>query len=237
MTEPDVIATGLLPKNKTRNRRGEPNWIYDGYSVRFGAKDGLLCDVGFSKQCRVLLRGIDVFADSDALGRILAQAPNVFDFYGFLVFPDLGITLTTVGVGMGNYNDALLEQLANNGDGNYMYIDDENEARSQFVNDVTSNLQVIARDAKIQVDFNADTVVAYRQLGYENRAVADSDFRNDTVDACGNLALEQTRKGGFVHVSVTKWCDQGGDHALEQGGVHRKTLRSGRWAVGARDRP
>ncbi len=98
-------------------------------------------------------------------------------------YRDLGITLTTVGVGMGNYNDALLEQLANNGDGNYMYIDDENEARSQFVNDVTSNLQVIARDAKIQVDFNADTVVAYRQLGYENRAVADSDFRNDTVDA------------------------------------------------------
>jgi hypothetical protein len=106
MTESDVIATGLLPKNKTRNRRGEPNWIYDGYSVRFGAKDGLLCDVGFSKQCRVLLRGIDVFADSDALGKILSQAPNVFEFYGFLVFPDLGITLT--GFHDGNESDKAL---------------------------------------------------------------------------------------------------------------------------------
>ncbi|HRE25760.1 MAG TPA: von Willebrand factor type A domain-containing protein [Anaerolineales bacterium] len=96
---------------------------------------------------------------------------------------DLGITLTTVGVGMGNYNDVLLEQLANDGDGNYMYIDDENEARAQFVRDVTSNLQVIARDAKIQVDFNSDTVQSFRQIGYENRAVADSDFRNDAVDA------------------------------------------------------
>lgn len=98
-------------------------------------------------------------------------------------YRDLGITLTTVGVGMGNYNDVLLEQLANDGDGNYMYIDDENEARSQFVTDVTANLQVIARDAKIQVDFNPDTVAVFRQLGYENRAVADSEFRNDSVDA------------------------------------------------------
>ncbi len=98
-------------------------------------------------------------------------------------YRDLGITLTTVGVGMGNYNDVLLEQLANDGDGNYMYIDDENEARSQFVTDVTANLQVIARDAKIQVDFNTDTVSAFRQIGYENRAVADSEFRNDSIDA------------------------------------------------------
>lgn len=98
-------------------------------------------------------------------------------------YRDLGITLTTVGVGMGNYNDVLLEQLANDGDGNYMYIDDENEARSQFVYDVTANLQVIARDAKIQVDFNPETVAVFRQLGYENRAVADSEFRNDSVDA------------------------------------------------------
>lgn len=98
-------------------------------------------------------------------------------------YRDLGIALTTVGVGMGNYNDVLLEQLANDGDGNYMYIDDENEARAQFVTDVTANLQVIARDAKIQVDFNPDTVAMFRQIGYENRAVADSEFRNDTVDA------------------------------------------------------
>jgi Ca-activated chloride channel family protein len=94
-----------------------------------------------------------------------------------------GITLTSVGVGMGNFNDVLLEQLADNGDGNYAYVDNLDEARKVLVDDLVSTLEVIAYDAKIQVDFNADVVARYRLLGYENRAVADSDFRNDSVDA------------------------------------------------------
>ncbi|MFZ6026238.1 MAG: YfbK domain-containing protein [Chloroflexota bacterium] len=94
-----------------------------------------------------------------------------------------GITLTSVGVGMGNFNDVLLEQLADNGDGNYAYVDTLDEARKVLVDDLVSTLEVIAYDAKIQVDFNPDVVARYRLLGYENRAVADSDFRNDSVDA------------------------------------------------------
>jgi Ca-activated chloride channel family protein len=94
-----------------------------------------------------------------------------------------GITLTTVGVGMGNFNDVLLEQLADSGNGNYAYVDSVEEARRIFVDNLTSTLQVIALDAKIQVDFNQDTVARYRLIGYENRAVADQDFRNDSVDA------------------------------------------------------
>ncbi len=94
-----------------------------------------------------------------------------------------GINLTTIGVGMGNFNDVLLEQLADNGDGNYAYVDTLDEARKVFVYDLTSTLQVIARDAKVQVDFNPDVVRSYRLLGYENRAVADQDFRDDSVDA------------------------------------------------------
>jgi Ca-activated chloride channel family protein len=94
-----------------------------------------------------------------------------------------GITLTTVGFGMGNFNDVLMEQLANQGDGSYAYVDGIDEAQRLFVEDLTATLQVIAKDAKVQVDFNADTVAYYRLIGYENRAVADSDFRNDTVDA------------------------------------------------------
>ena len=93
-----------------------------------------------------------------------------------------GITLTTVGVGMGNFNDVLLEQLADNGNGNYAYVDTVEEARRIFVDNLTSTLQVIALDAKIQVDFNPDAVARYRLIGYENRAVADQDFRNDSVD-------------------------------------------------------
>ena len=94
-----------------------------------------------------------------------------------------GIYLTTVGFGMGNFNDVLMERLANDGNGNYAYVDTLDEAEKLFVDDLTSTLQVIARDAKVQVDFNPDVVARYRLIGYENRAVADQDFRNDAVDA------------------------------------------------------
>ena len=94
-----------------------------------------------------------------------------------------GITLTTVGFGMGNYNDVLLEQLADNGDGFYAYVDYLKEARRLFVENLTSTLQAIALDAKVQVDFNSDVVARYRLVGFENRAIADEQFRDDTVDA------------------------------------------------------
>jgi Ca-activated chloride channel family protein len=77
----------------------------------------------------------------------------------------------------------LMEQLADNGDGFYAYVDTLKEAERVFVHDLTSTLQVIARDTKIQVDFNPAVVSRYRLIGYENRDVADEDFRNDAVDA------------------------------------------------------
>jgi Ca-activated chloride channel family protein len=94
-----------------------------------------------------------------------------------------GVYLTTVGFGMGNFNDVLMEQLADDGNGSYAYVDTLDEAEKLFVDDLTSTLQVIARDAKVQVDFNPEVVARYRLIGYENRAVADQDFRNDYVDA------------------------------------------------------
>jgi Ca-activated chloride channel family protein len=101
----------------------------------------------------------------------------------FSQYIDRGIQLSTFGFGMGNYNDILMEQLANKGDGAYAYIDDLDEAKRIFVANMTGTLQSIARDAKIQVEFNPAVVSRYRLLGYENRAVADNDFRNDEVDA------------------------------------------------------
>jgi Ca-activated chloride channel homolog len=98
-------------------------------------------------------------------------------------YVDEGITLTSMAFGMGNFNDALMEQLADKGNGNYYYIDTLDEAKELFVENLTSTLQVIARDAKVQIDFNPDVVSYYRLIGYENRDVADEDFRNDTVDA------------------------------------------------------
>ena len=94
-----------------------------------------------------------------------------------------GIYLTTIGFGMGDYNDQLMEQLANDGNGNYAYVSDLDEAWRVFGQNLTGSLQVIAKDAKIQVSFNPAVVTAYRLLGYENRAIADQDFRNDRVDA------------------------------------------------------
>lgn len=94
-----------------------------------------------------------------------------------------GIALTTIGLGMGNYNDELMEQLADDGDGFYAYVDTLQEAQRVFVHQLTSTLVTIAKDAKIQVEFNADVVAEYRLVGYENRKVKDDDFRNDDVDA------------------------------------------------------
>jgi len=93
------------------------------------------------------------------------------------------VTLTTIGFGMDNYNDVLMEQLADNGDGFYAYVDDMREARRLFIDQITGTLQTIAMDAKVQVDFNPAVVTRYRLVGFENRAIADDDFRDNTVDA------------------------------------------------------
>ena len=98
-------------------------------------------------------------------------------------YVDEGIYLTTVGFGMGNYNDTLMEELAKKGNGNYAYVDRLKEARRIFVENLTGTLQVIAKDAKIQVKFNEDTVSRFRLIGYENRQMKHEDFRNDEADA------------------------------------------------------
>lgn len=102
-----------------------------------------------------------------------------------------GIDLSTFGFGMGNFNDALLERLADQGNGSYGYIDDVEEAQRLFVDEMTSTLQVIAYDAKVQVDFNPDVVAEYRLIGYENREIGDEAFRDDSVDA-GELGAGHT---------------------------------------------
>ncbi len=96
---------------------------------------------------------------------------------------DEGIALTAVGVGMGNYNDVLMEKLADRGDGNYFYVDDLGEARRVFIENLTGTLETVAREVKVQVEFDPAKVSRYRLLGFENRDVADRDFRNDKVDA------------------------------------------------------
>ncbi|HEX9743831.1 MAG TPA: von Willebrand factor type A domain-containing protein [bacterium] len=119
------------------------------------------------------------FTDPDAiLERVRADAVD-------------GISLTTIGFGMGNYNDVLMEKLANHGDGMYYYVDSPEEASRVFSDGASSMLLILANDAKIQVEFNTENVERFRLLGYENRALDTEDFEDDTIDA-GEVGSGQT---------------------------------------------
>lgn len=94
-----------------------------------------------------------------------------------------GVSLTTLGFGAGNYNERLMEQLADAGNGNYAYIDTLREARKVLVDQLSATLATVASDVKLQLEFNPEQVSEYRLLGYENRALKREDFSNDKVDA------------------------------------------------------
>jgi len=94
-----------------------------------------------------------------------------------------GIALSTLGFGTGNYNDHLMEQIADIGNGNYAYIDTLNEAQKVLVDEMSSTMLTIARDVKLQIEFNPAVVTEYRLIGYENRKLNRQDFNNDKVDA------------------------------------------------------
>jgi len=102
-----------------------------------------------------------------------------------------GVFLSVLGFGMGNYNDAMMQTLAQNGNGTAAYIDTVNEARKTLVDEATSTLFPIAKDVKIQVEFNPRTVAEYRLIGYETRMLKREDFDNDKVDA-GDVGSGQT---------------------------------------------
>ena len=134
------------------------------------------------------------------------------------------ISLTTLGFGTGNYNDHLMEQLANIGDGNHAYIDSLSEARKVLVEELDATLLTIARDVKIQIEFNPAQISEYRLIGYENRVLANEDFSNDQVDAgeigAGHsvtalyeIALQG--QGGEAHTPLRYGQDSDIDEAIQ----------------------
>ncbi|MET9554771.1 von Willebrand factor type A domain-containing protein [Streptomyces sp. NPDC006645] len=148
-----------------------------------------------------------------------------------------GITLFGVGVGS-DYGDALMEQLADRGDGHTTYVSDREQARKVFVDQLPTNVELRARDAKAQVAFDKGAVERFRLIGYENRAVADEDFRDDRVDG-GEVGPGHTvtalyavklRPGasGAVARATVRWLDPGTRAPRE---------RSGSVGVGAVDSP
>lgn len=154
---------------------------------------------------------------------------------------DRGISLVTVGVGLGNYNDVLMEQLADGADGVYRYADSLEEVDRIFRADLAGTLVTIARDVKVQVEFNDDAVAWYRLIGFENRDVADTDFRDDRVDggeigaghAVTALYQVELARGvssedrlATVHV---RWVDPDGRDTSEVAGEVMATAISERW--------
>lgn len=94
-----------------------------------------------------------------------------------------GISLTTLGFGQGNYQEALMEQIADIGNGNYSYIDSLEEGRKVLVEELSATFNTVASDVKLQMEFNPEVVSEWRLIGYENRVLREEDFRNDKVDA------------------------------------------------------
>jgi len=114
-----------------------------------------------------------------------------------------GVFLSVLGFGMGNYKDSTLEKLADKGNGNYAYVDSINEARKVLVEQMGGTLITIAKDVKIQVEFNPAQVAAYRLLGYENRLLRAEDFNDDTKDA-GEIGAGHTVTALYETVPVGK---------------------------------
>lgn len=139
-----------------------------------------------------------------------------------------GISLTTLGFGTGNYNDHLMEQLADAGNGNYAYIDTLNEARKVLVEQMSATLQTIAKDVKIQIEFNPDLVAEYRLIGYENRILAREDFNNDQVDA-GEIGAGHTVTAVY-EVALTNGAGQRVDPLRYQSEQQSGKARNGEFA-------
>ena len=173
----------VLPHTSVRDKSEIIEAIYSLYPMAStNAEAGLI--LGYQEANKAFIsKGINrVVLCSDGVANVGSTGPDSI-WESIKDYASEGITLTSVGVGMGNYNDVLMEQLADQGDGFYAYIDSMEEARRLFSHDLVSILQVIGFDAKIQVEFNPDVVSRYRLIGFENRAIADQDFRDNSVDA------------------------------------------------------
>lgn len=147
-----------------------------------------------------------------------------------------GLVLHTYGVGMGNYNDVLLEQLAQRGNGHYAYLNSMDEVSEQFVREFVAGVETLARDVKIQVEFNDRVVTSYRLLGYENRDVADERFRDNRADggeigyghevtALYELQLRKSRRNEQLADVHVRWKDREGVEVTETNRVVNLTVQ------------
>jgi len=160
--------------------------------------------------------------DADAINRVILATDGDFNI-GTTSRSELqeliekeresGVFLTVLGVGEGNLKDATMEQLADHGNGNYAYLDTPAEARKVLVLEASGTLVTIAKDVKVQVEFNPARVAAYRLIGYENRRLADRDFNDDKKDA-GEIGAGHSVTALYEIVPVGVEVDAGDVDAL-----------------------
>ncbi|MDE0515952.1 MAG: von Willebrand factor type A domain-containing protein, partial [Acidimicrobiaceae bacterium] len=212
----DRAATILDPTEVS----GNAGWIADEIRARVYPGGSTNAEAGLVRGYDMALREADrgravlVLLLSDGVANVGAtRTDDILEEIGER--GDIG--LSTIGVGLGPFNDELMEQLANKADGTYHYIDTPSEARRIFVENLTSLLASVARDAKIQVEFDRDKVLSYRLLGFENRAIADEDFRDDTRDA-GEVGAGQSSTA-LYEVTLDRSWDRG------RGPIATATLR------------
>ena len=199
----DRAATVVEPTRLS----GNADWIMDQIYREVYPRGSTNAEAGLVRGFDMALREADggrpvlVILLSDGVANVGAtRTDDILEEIGER--GDIG--LTTIGVGLGPFNDELMEQLANKADGTYHYIDTPAEARRIFVENLTSLLASVARDAKIQVEFDRDRVLSYRLLGFENRAIADEDFRDDTRDA-GEVGAGQSSTALYELTLARDW--------------------------------
>lgn len=139
-----------------------------------------------------------------------------------------GIFLSVLGFGMGNYSDARMETLADNGNGNYAYIDTEKEAKKVLVEELGANMFTVAKDVKLQIEFNPEFVAEYRQIGYENRGMAAEDFDDDTKDG-GEIGAGHSVTVLYEIVPADKESASGRKLKYQESGIRREAETSGEW--------
>jgi Ca-activated chloride channel homolog len=177
-------STGVVLPTTSLREKARIHAAIDRLSSGGGTNMGSGMELAYREAAKQLGGGrsarVVVLSDGDAnIGRTSHQA-ILSSVKGYV---SEGVMMSTVGFGTGNYNDHLMEQLANAGNGAYTYIDSAKTAERFFVHELNGTLETIAQDVKIQVEWNSDVVSRYRLVGYENRDIADVDFRNDKKDA------------------------------------------------------
>ena len=186
-------TVGIVSYNTTAHVVLEPTSVADAEAIIDAIYD---LNAGGSTNAEAGLQlGYEMADDSyqrDAMNRVVLLSDgvaNVGDTGPGSILEEIGdrarsgIDLVTIGVGIATYNDVLLEQLADQGDGWYAYVDTKDEAERLFRDQLTTSLETVAHDVKVQVEFDPDLVDGYRLIGFENRAISDDDFRDDSVDA------------------------------------------------------